>query len=113
MNRRQFFLTGMLSLLVACASLTLTALAGDGCNSCPKCNNKVCQPSPEMKKEKKVAYNFDCKDICIPGIRWPWQPCCDEPNCGKVRTVKVLKKFEYECEHCGTKWSVVNCGPCK
>lgn len=104
---------GLLPLLLVALLASVCAWAGDrGCNSCPKCQHKVCEPSPEVKKEKKTCYDFECKDICIPGIRWPWQPCC-EPSCGKVRTVKVLKKFEYECEHCGTKWSIVNCGPCK
>jgi len=113
MLRRSFLRTSLLSVVAVGVLASLSALAGDhACNSCPKCSHKVCQGSPETKKEKKTCYGFDCKDVCIPGIRWPWQSCC-EPSCGKVRTVKVLKKFEYECEHCGTKWSVVGCEPCK
>lgn len=90
------------------ASFTLTALAGDCC--CPQCGCKVCTVEPTKTKEKKHCFNVECKEICIPGIRLPWQCCDAPPNCGKVRTVKVLVKKEYECEKCGWKWSVKTVG---
>lgn len=112
MSRRRFF--GLAISIVASLASAATVFGGPHvCDSCPKCDNKVCQPSPEVKKEKKTVYDVACKDVCIPGIRWPWQACC-EPNCGKVKTVKVLKKYERECEKCGTKWTVVGgCEPCQ
>lgn len=109
---RRIFSTTLLALFVVGCVASISVWAGDRtCNSCPKCQYKVCEPSPEVKQEKKTTYDFECKEICIPGIRWPWQPCC-EPSCGKVRTVKVLKKYEQVCEKCGTKWTVTDCGPC-
>lgn len=80
------------------------------CKTCPQCDNKVCVPVPETVKEKKHCWTVECKDICIPHVKWPWQSCCDPPKCGKVRTVKVLKKIEYECESCGYKWDIKTVG---
>jgi len=81
---------------------------------CPRCD-KVCCPTPEMIKEKKHCWQVECKEICIPAIKGPFAPCCEAPKCGHVRTVKVLKKVEYECEHCGYKWNVFSkgCDCCK
>jgi hypothetical protein len=90
------------------------ALAGKHhcCETCPQCDNKVCVPTPETTKVKKYCWEIECKDICIPKFKWPWECCCDAPECGQVKTVKVLKKVEYECEECGYKWEIksVGCG---
>lgn len=96
--------------LLACAVAT-AALAGHGpCQKCPQCDNKVCVPTPETKKVKKHCWDVECEDICIPAIRWPWQSSCSPPSCGKVKTVKVLKKVEYECEECGYTWDIKTVG---
>lgn len=72
---------------------------------CPHCgHHQPCPAVPESIKEKKHCWQVECKNICIPAIRWPWADCCQPPDCGKVKTVKVLKKIEYECEKCGYKW---------
>jgi hypothetical protein len=97
-----------------CVALgTALAYAGGHCNSCPDCGNKVCVPSVDKKKEKKHCWDVDCKDICIPKARWPWECCC-EPQCARVKTIKVLKRVEYECDKCGTKWDVLStsCSDC-
>jgi hypothetical protein len=86
-----------------------------GVYCCPECGNKQCVPTPTILKEKKTAYQCECKDICIPGIKGPFASCCEPPSCGRVRTIKVLKKVEYECQKCGYKWDVktVGCDCCK
>ncbi len=85
-----------------------------GCDRCPDCGNKVCQAEPTTVKEKKHCWEVECKDICIPRFKWWWECCETPPRCGQVKTVKVLKKKEYECEKCGYKWEVktVDCDCC-
>lgn len=74
---------------------------------CPECgHDKICCPTPEVKKEQKHCYEVECKDVCIPCFKGPCAPCCEPPRCGRVRTVKVLKKVEYECERCGYVWNI-------
>lgn len=75
---------------------------------CPSCNH-TCKPEYITKKVKKTTYEVECKQICIPAVTFPWQKCC-EPRCGKVITVKKLKKVSYQCERCGCKWKIEPCG---
>ncbi len=72
---------------------------------CPTCGHAVCCPQPELVKEQRYCWRVECKTICVPAIRWPWQHCCEPPACGRIKTVKVLKKVEYECQRCGYKWA--------
>lgn len=73
---------------------------------------KSCRLYVETLKVKKHCYNIECKEICIPPVRFPWQKCC-ELKCGKIKTVRVLKKHNYTCDKCGYKWVVeCNCGSC-
>ena len=83
---------------------------------CPKCNL-------EIKKEavKKHFYRVECKTICIPRVTCPWEKppqkvcngSCDSGDCqcpvpckgARTRKVKVMRKFEYECEKCKYKWT--------
>jgi hypothetical protein len=81
------------------------AFAGGHGHACPECGCAYCQPVPTTLKETKHCWEVECKQICIPAARWPWEKCC-EPRCGKVKTVKVLKKVNYECEKCGYKWEI-------
>ena len=102
-------------IVLASAALLLAALAAPllagpkHCHTCPQCASKVCVAVPETVKEKRHCWKVECKEICIPKFRWPWQACCT-PQCGKVKTVKVLKKVEYECEHCGYQWEIKTVG---
>jgi hypothetical protein len=108
--------------VLAALAISLTGvgsmLLADHCgvfHCCPDCGHKQCCPTPAMVKEKKTIYSCECKDICIPGVKGPFAPCCEAPSCGRVRTIKVLRKMEIECEHCGYKWEVrsVGCQSCK
>ena len=106
----------LLALVLLCVALAgagglSSAAAGPfkAGHCCPECH-AICVPTPEQQTEKKHCWQVECRAVCIPAIKWPWQPCCEEPKCGKVRTVKVLKKVEYQCEHCGYKWEVRSAG---
>jgi hypothetical protein len=72
---------------------------------CPSCE-KYCKVESEIVKEKKYGWDVECKPICIPKVTFPWQKCC-EPKCAKMKYVRVLKKEEYECEHCQYKFTPV------
>jgi len=98
-----------------------------GCDDqacCPKCKFSV-----SKEAVKKHCYGVECKTICIPRITFPWQTArskaCDEgcdqgcddgcngschrclapQNGAKLKTVHVLKKFEYTCEQCKYQWT--------
>ncbi len=71
---------------------------------CPNCC-KTCVGLPERVKIEKECWEVECKEICIPQITFPWEKCCAAPRCGKVISVKTLKRHQYECEGCGYKWS--------
>lgn len=93
----------------AMLSCSLNGIADAGHSPCcPDCGCKVCVPSTEIVAEKKSCWAVECKDICIPAPKWPWQDCCAPAKCAKVKTVKVLKRVDYECEKCGCKWDVMS-----
>ena len=72
---------------------------------------KVCRPETEKVKVKNTCFMVECKDICIPAVKFPWDDCC-EAKCGKVIKVRVLKKHEYECEQCETTWNIEEVPTC-
>jgi hypothetical protein len=101
--------------VVALCCLPLVAAAGIrhfGPAACPKCSGKVCQPVAEKVKEEKSGWEIEQKEICIPHITWPWQQCCGPAKCGRVKTINVLKKEEWECERCGYRWEIKSVGTC-
>lgn len=112
---RTFLLTLFLMLAVALAA-AMTASAGGIIQGrhCPHCgHHQPCPAVPVTIKEKKHCWQVVCENICIPAIRWPWEDCCTPPRCGKVKTIKVLKKIEYECEKCGYEWQAPDVCPCQ
>jgi hypothetical protein len=99
------------SLFLLAVSAVARSEDGECQTYCPRCN-VVCVPSHEIEKEKKTAFEVRCKWICVPKIRFPWEPCC-KPKCAWVRKVKVLEKIEYECPKCKYKWTAVcKCPSC-
>ena len=110
----------ILTMLTAAAAFTAVsvALAGDCCRSnncregrCVTCGDKVCTAQAVPAKETKTCFLTECKDICIPKIRFPWQKCC-KPQCGRVISVRVLKIKEYECKTCKWEWKIKSCAAC-
>jgi hypothetical protein len=98
--------------------------AGHGCKivRCPQCCHD-CVFSAEKDKETRTCYTAECKPICIPRVVFPWQSgcctcgkgdkdgkdgCCAIHNGVKKRSVRVLKKYEYECSKCKYQWNVVD-----
>jgi hypothetical protein len=101
------------ALVLGHAVMALARAGGIQGHGCPECGCAVCHPVQVPVKEKQHCWEVECKQICIPAVRWPWEKCC-EPRCGKVKTVKVLKRVDYECTKCGYKWEIqaVDCCPC-
>ena len=81
---------------------------------------------PDTKEVKKVCWDVKCEDVCVPGPSC----CCGEvckqdecgcwsykiwkPNCGYVKTRKVLVKKEVTRKVPSTKWVVEDvCQHCK
>lgn len=112
----------IMSMLTAAVILagTAVALAGDCCNSCNSgCREGRCPQSCKSctahlvpGKEKKTCFLTECQEICIPKFRWPWQCGC-KPECGRVKTVRVLKVKEYECNKCKWEWKINGCAACE
>ena len=108
---------GLLATTIKPIAVAATCECASACNDrCPNCKL-------EIKKEpvKKHFYTVECKTICIPRVTCPWEkPCericdgtcasdcctCPFPCKGaRTRKVKVIRKFEYECEKCKYKWT--------
>ncbi len=135
MKNRLFTLL-IVAVVAQAAPAVTQVFAGDfRCLHCPHCNEK-CELKVTKEKEKKTAWDVECKRICIPPVRFPWQPmpkacgcadggcadvgCCDSGcgkscahnKCGHVKTVRVLKKESYECPKCKYTWSPADKGCC-
>ncbi|MCA9173698.1 MAG: hypothetical protein KDB14_04355 [Planctomycetales bacterium] len=113
--------------VAALIAMTSILQAGDCLSSlrCPHCR-EVCHPKVSKEEVKKHCWDIDCKKVCVPRVTFPWQICktqaccgCGDPKCkggcpqparcGRVRTIHVLKKIEYKCEHCKYTWEVDEC----
>lgn len=70
-----------------------------------------CRPVPHQETIKEECFDVECEYICIPGIKFPWQRCCEPPSCGRVRCVHRLTSHEHER---GAKtvwdWEITRCG---
>lgn len=103
---RSIWLLAMFCMFSAVPLVNVGHGSGPKHNCCPDCGRSVCRLVREPVADEKYCYQVECKQLCIPKIRWPWQSCCDAPQCGRVKTVKVLKRVEYECEACGYRWEL-------
>jgi hypothetical protein len=93
--------TPAILLIILIAFQTHTARAGSCAASCkPGCAAECvcyCRPVARQETVTKECFEVECETICIPGIKFPWQDCCEPPSCGKVRRVRRLTRHEYEC----------------
>lgn len=87
------------------AFLTAGVLASPTIAGHPKSIDKVCRTVPEIKKVEKYCWEVECREICIPKVRFPWQKF-QPPACGRVRVVKTYKKQTREVEEPGYKWEI-------
>lgn len=88
-------------LLILVSFQTHTARAGScglGCKpGCAADRVCYCRPVPRQETVTRECFDVECEYICIPGIKFPWQRCCEPPSCGKVRCVRRLTSHEHEC----------------
>lgn len=106
------------SMSYAQAESCLKGTCDHGCceAECPCCQyfcKHVCKLTKETEDEKKHCWNVQCKPICIPKIRFPWEKCC-QPKGATLKYVHVLKKHEYKCPSCKYVWTPVckECNSC-
>lgn len=125
----------LLTLLIL-GPLATCADGGDAC--CPHCAGRdVCVPKVEEVEVEKHCWCVECKKVCVPAVRFPWErggcgltcfrwltgpPCCDAcggrhnhcptPSCGKVIAVRDLKKQTYECTDRQCAWEIRRLPPC-
>lgn len=92
-----------LGIAVVLASLS-ASIGVAGSKICP---DKRCYPKLTTTKEEKYCWKVETKQVCIPRVRFPWSKPCDPLQCGKVRTVRAMKKHTYESEKCAVEWEVV------
>ena len=104
-------------LLVAIVAFHVDSARAGSCTSAckPSCNgiavecNFSCRPVCSQETISHDYFEVECEYICIPGIKFPWQDCCEPPKCGKVRRVRRLTTGSYDC---GTRtvwdWEVVS-----
>lgn len=76
----------------------------DGSNCCV-CGQKICVLKVTEGKEEVVGFEVKPKEICIPGIRFPWDKCGTR-RCGTVRTICVLEEAKKEKTVCEYEWSI-------
>lgn len=120
-------------------AISLAASAVAHCDDVPCCSRKICVYTPEETTEEKHCWCVECKAICIPQIRCPWEPggskltcfnwfhgdrnereCSDicgssrgvQPRCGEIKHVRDLKKQTYEVEACKWKAEIRRLPPC-
>ena len=66
------------------------------CGSHAACVQKVCQIVCDVKKEVKVVWSVECREICplMPGGHHPCDECAPLPRCGHPQTVQKLVRKE-------------------
>lgn len=87
------------------AMMTTVLQAGNDEACCHVCGKKVCVLEVSKEKADVTCFSVKAKEICIPGIRFPWDKCGTR-RCGGVRTVCVLEEVKKEKTVCKYDWSV-------
>jgi len=87
-----------------------SALAGEfGCPCCQSCGG-ACALTARQVEEDEACYDVECKEVCIPAVRFPWERC-RTPKCGRVRLVAKLKEDKTKKTTCKYEW-VLTCTRC-
>ena len=97
-------ITANFSLTPSLALAQQGKLANQHSVCCPNCQ-AICVLDVKPSKVEKKAFEVECKPICIPRVRFPWQKC-DEPACADIKWVRVLTSKKVECEECKYSWRV-------
>lgn len=93
----------MLPIFAVAALSSITAFAGH--RSCCMCGKKVCVLEVSEETEDVTGFEVKAKEICIPGIKLPWDKCGTR-RCGGVRSVCVLSEVKEEKTVCKYDWSI-------
>ena len=89
--------------VVAIALLTGSLQAAGGNPSCCLCGKKVCVLEVSEEETEVTYFDVESKEICIPGIKLPWE--CKR-RCGGIRKVCVLKEEKRKETVCKYDWSI-------
>lgn len=131
-------LTGPLIAGADCGCEKATGCSNHCCEPCML----VCSAEASTVKVKKHGWELECEHVCIPKVHCPLfslfgcgsaaPACCHKCGestcngncsanggcnqfgaCGRIRTIRKLKKEEYEVEKCVVEWSIRKCpGSC-
>ncbi len=82
--------------------------AGEPC--CNFCGEARCRVTVEKKETANSVFDVECKAVCIPPLRFPWEcgPIC---KLGKVRYVHKLVTVDEKKTICEYNWKVIYCCP--
>ena len=80
---------GVMTALVLAFSVNAIAEAGDGCCKPSGCGSSacgsyllICKGDAKLEPVKKTCWDVECKPICIPPVRFPWQKNGCGDGCG-------------------------------
>lgn len=94
---------GSLLLAMSLAANTAHAACGCGDTADDGCYPKTCVYTPEKGTEERHGWCVECKEVCIPEVRCPWEPGGSKLTC--FSWLKCFKKAPADC--CDTC-----CDPC-
>ncbi len=125
------------AIALACSGVTTRAAAQqttEAGQTTWECGRDVCCLKMEQEQVTKHCWDVECKKICVPPITFPWEgsglslfkgfgkscsckegrcPKCTTRRCGKVRSIRVLKREQYEVTKCQCKWEVRRLPACR
>lgn len=74
---------------------------------------KTCRTHAELKTTKHPCWDVERKELCVPGVHFPWDDCGQPGHGAGIARVNVLKQSECESETCVYSWTVEPvCEPC-
>ncbi len=79
---KNFKIAGLALMMLGLVSSSLMAQCDS--RSCSLCGKKVCVLEVSQEKEDVPYFKVESKEICIPGIKLPWE--C-KGRCGGIRKV--------------------------